>query len=413
MAKNQTTNRKEVKKVVVSNKRIWLLIALSFVALGVMLGFAFANQYVTYLDTYLKAGGNGAPKLLGIPVNATELRPLEKNLLYGLFLLVGGLIGIVAYLVAFAQAGKLRVRYEHMSPNEQATYRLSILIGMILGFILTALINSVFGPPKWAVVIVAVLLCYLSIVALDGLKEQLKFYFPQNYPPSKGDRSAGAVPKLLDTNVIIDGRIADVCRAGFIEGPIYVPKFVLEELQQIADSSDSLRRARGRRGLDILHQMQKETDLEVPEFLSNHTEEEVDSRLVLVAQEIGAAIITNDFNLNKVAGLQGVTVLNINELANALKPVVLPGEEMRVLIIKEGKEKEQGVGYLDDGTMIVVEGARKLIGETLEVTVTSVLQTVQGKMIFAKTKDYGETGNGAVEEDYRSYTGGRPRRKIR
>ncbi|NSW79406.1 MAG: TRAM domain-containing protein [Chthonomonadetes bacterium] len=194
--------------------------------------------------------------------------------------------------------------------------------------------------------------------------------------------------KILDTNVIIDGRIADICRTGFIEGTIYVPGFVIDELQHIADSPDSLRRARGRRGLDILNQMQKERHLEVRTYDDTvDPNEPVDKRLVSLAKSINGVIVTNDFNLNKVAELEGVQVLNVNELANALKPVVLPGEEMRVRIIKEGNQPNQGVGYMDDGTMIVVEGGRDFIDQDVDVLVTSVLQTVAGKMIFASVKN--------------------------
>lgn len=194
-------------------------------------------------------------------------------------------------------------------------------------------------------------------------------------------------PKILDTSVIIDGRIADVCKTGFVEGPLIIPEFVLEELRHIADSSDSLKRNRGRRGLDILNKIQKELIMEV-KIVDTDFEEiaEVDSKLVRLGQVMDGKIVTNDFNLNKVAELQGVPVLNINELANAIKPVVLPGEEMVVQVIKEGKEMGQGVAYLDDGTMIVVDGGKKHIGETMDVMVTSVLQTAAGRMIFAKPK---------------------------
>jgi uncharacterized protein YacL len=181
--------------------------------------------------------------------------------------------------------------------------------------------------------------------------------------------------KLLDTSVIIDGRIADVCETGFLEGEFIVPQFILHELQHIADSPDSLKRARGRRGLDILHQE------DFPKI------REVDAKLVALGKAMGAKVVTNDFNLNKVAELQGVPVLNVNELANSIKPVVLPGEAMRVFIIKEGKEHNQGVGYLEDGTMVVVDNGRKLIGKNVDVTVTSVLQTTAGRMIFTKTRE--------------------------
>jgi len=194
---------------------------------------------------------------------------------------------------------------------------------------------------------------------------------------------------LLDTSVIIDGRIADICQTKFIEGRFAVPRFVLKELQLIADSSDSLKRNRGRRGLDILHRMQKlpHTDVKIyeedfPDLVG------VDAKLVKLARVLNAKVLTNDYNLNKVAELEGVSVLNLNDLANALKPVVLPGEEMEVRIIKEGKEYNQGVAYLDDGTMVVVENGRSIIGQTRAVMVTSVLQTSAGRMIFAKVGEH-------------------------
>jgi len=194
-----------------------------------------------------------------------------------------------------------------------------------------------------------------------------------------------ANPKLLDTNVIIDGRIVDICETGFVEGILVVPQFVLRELQYIADSTDSLKRNRGRRGLDVLARLRKLPDLTL--LVSDRDFpllREVDAKLVALARETGARIVTNDFNLNKVAELSGVTVLNINQLANALKPVALPGELLRVSVIKEGKEANQGIAYLEDGTMVVVDNARRLIGRNLEVTVTSAIQTTAGRMIFAQ-----------------------------
>lgn len=204
---------------------------------------------------------------------------------------------------------------------------------------------------------------------------------------TKGQARQGCSYKVLDTSVIIDGRIADICKTGFVEGALVVPKFVLEELQKIADSSDSLKRNRGRRGLDILNEMQKTSAMEI-QITDTDFEElsEVDAKLVRLAQTIGGAIVTNDFNLNKVAELQGVRVLNINLLANMVKPLVLPGEEMYVHVAKEGKEAGQGIAYLEDGTMIVIEGARKFVGEDLMVVVTTALQTAAGRMIFAKLK---------------------------
>ena len=194
--------------------------------------------------------------------------------------------------------------------------------------------------------------------------------------------------KILDTSVIIDGRIVDVCESGFLEGGFILPQFILQELQYIADSPDSIKRARGRRGLDVLHKIQKMSQITVRIVDEDFPKiKEVDTKLVALAKLMNAKVITNDFNLNKVAELQGVSVLNINELANSLKPVVLPGESMKVFILKEGKEYNQGVAYLDDGTMVVIENARKLIGKNADVTVTSVLQTTAGRMIFSKTKE--------------------------
>lgn len=198
--------------------------------------------------------------------------------------------------------------------------------------------------------------------------------------------------KILDTSVIIDGRIADICRTQFLEGTLVIPEFVLEELQHIADSSDLLKRNRGRRGLDILNRIQKERDVKVLIYEGDFEDmTEVDSKLVKLAKVLGGKVVTNDYNLNKVCELQGVPVLNINDLANAVKPIVLPGEEMVVQLIKEGKEHGQGVAYLDDGTMIVVEGGRSYIGLTLEVVVTSVLQTSAGRMIFARPQSHAES----------------------
>ncbi|KGX85408.1 PIN/TRAM domain-containing protein [Pontibacillus litoralis] len=193
--------------------------------------------------------------------------------------------------------------------------------------------------------------------------------------------------KILDTSVIIDGRIADICQTHFLEGTILIPQFVLEELQHIADSSDVLKRNRGRRGLDVLNRMQKEIPINVEIYEGDFEDiQEVDSKLVKLGKLINGIVVTNDFNLNKVCEFQNVQVLNINDLANAVKPVVLPGEEMTVQVIKDGKEQKQGVAYLDDGTMIVVEEGKDYIGQTIEVLVTSVLQTSAGRMIFAKPK---------------------------
>jgi uncharacterized protein YacL len=208
-----------------------------------------------------------------------------------------------------------------------------------------------------------------------------------------GEKQSRRSYKILDTSVIIDGRIADIAETGFLDGVLTIPAFVLRELQLVADSADSLKRNRGRRGLDILQRIQKLTNIQVTIVEDDFPSvREVDMKLIELAKVYEGKIVTNDFNLNKVAQLHGVEVLNINELANALKPIVLPGEIMKVFILKEGKEYNQGVAYLDDGTMVVVDNARKMIGKTVDISVTSVLQTTAGKMIFGKFDERGQTG---------------------
>ena len=223
---------------------------------------------------------------------------------------------------------------------------------------------------------------FMSILSLPRKDKSRK----QNLDSDK-EETYELKPKILDTSVIIDGRIADICQTNFLEGTIVIPQFILEELQHIADSSDVLKRNRGRRGLDILNRIQKELKIDVEIYEGDFEEiQEVDSKLVKLAKLINGIVVTNDFNLNKVCDFQGVSVLNINDLANAVKPVVLPGEELVVQVIKDGKEQKQGIAYLDDGTMIVVEDGRDYIGKTIEVLITSVLQTSAGRMIFAKPK---------------------------
>ncbi|MCT4566523.1 MAG: PIN/TRAM domain-containing protein [Maledivibacter sp.] len=269
-------------------------------------------------------------------------------------------------------------------------------IGLIIGLIIAYLISLLIIPIPYVgtilSVIVYIFLGYLG-VSISTKKTNDLINLPNIFKRSSKDKASNkpeysSIPKILDTSVIIDGRIADVCKTGFVEGPLVIPEFVLKELRHIADSSDSLKRNRGRRGLDILNKIQKELDIEV-QITDRDFDEigEVDIKLVKLGQVLSGKVVTNDFNLNKVSELQGVPVLNINELANAVKPVVLPGEEMVVQVIKEGKENGQGVAYLDDGTMIVVDGGKKHIGQTMDVTVTSVLQTAAGRLIFAKPKN--------------------------
>ncbi|MBI3609917.1 MAG: TRAM domain-containing protein [Nitrospirae bacterium] len=232
------------------------------------------------------------------------------------------------------------------------------------------------------------LLSYLGVMIGIKVGSELRAKKPVGSGPTAAGEPSN---KILDTSVIIDGRIADLCETGFLEGVFVIPQFILHELQHIADSSDSMKRARGRRGLDVLHRIQKMVDIDVRIVENDFPNiRDVDAKLVALGKEINGKIITNDLNLNKVAELQGVQVLNINELCNALKPAVLPGEVMRVFILKEGKESGQGVAYLDDGTMIVVDNAKRLIGRNADVVVTSVLQTTAGRMIFTRLRESGE-----------------------
>jgi uncharacterized protein YacL len=231
---------------------------------------------------------------------------------------------------------------------------------------------------------------YLGLMLGSERGSELKAGSPAGIPD---EQSLASEPmKLLDTSVLIDGRIADVCEAHFLDGVLGVPQFVLHELQLVADSADSLKRQRGRRGLEVLQRMQKmpQVDLRILEQEPSQADD-VDHKLVELARRLGAKIVTNDFNLNKVATVQGLAVLNVNQLANALKPVVLPGEPMRVLILREGKEPNQGVAYLDDGTMVVVDGGRRLINKSVDIQVTSVHQTTAGKMIFGRLEDRQES----------------------
>lgn len=297
------------------------------------------------------------------------------------------------------QAGR---SLERMSAVDKIAVGTGTILGLFVSLLLLQILARIPMPIGFQLgifVLVCVALIYLGIVSTMSMKTELVHILARGTagPAAvEAESNPTADCKILDTNVIIDGRVADVCRTGFIQGTLYVPGFVLEELQHIADSSDSLKRARGRRGLDILNAMQKELPLVVRTWDKaldrSAANDEVDTRLVKLAKALGGAIVTNDFNLNKVAALQGVQVLNVNELANALKPVVLPGEVMMVGIVKEGKEPNQGVAYLDDGTMIVVEDGRRFIGDTLGVIVTSVLQTVAGKMIFARVRSEEDGG---------------------
>ena len=260
---------------------------------------------------------------------------------------------------------------------------LGLVIAQLLGYAFSGLQNSTIR-----ISISVILSCVFGYMGLVlGGKKVEEFKWPGWGFFAKGSQKKNG-GKILDTSVIIDGRVADICETDFLEGPLIIPQFILQELQHIADSADNLKRARGRRGLDILNRMQKGDTVEVKVVDDDYPDiKEVDAKLIALAREMNAKIVTNDFNLNKVAQLQGVPVLNINQLANALKPMVLPGEVLHLQIMREGKEQGQGVAYLDDGTMVVVENASRHLGEEVEASVTSILQTTAGRMIFTTLKE--------------------------
>jgi uncharacterized protein YacL len=293
----------------------------------------------------------------------------------------GALIGgAIAAFIILLEVGMGKVSVRGLS---------STVFGLILGLLMAKLVSDAFSIAPMSQeqlslvrVILTLVFCYLGMMI--GLRGKDEFNIIIPYVRLKRQDQTQEMT-LLDTSVIIDGRIQDIFKTKFLEGKIVIPKFVLKELQQIADSTDPIKRQRGRRGLEILHTIQQESGYNINLHEEDFPElNEVDAKLVKLAKLLEARVLTVDFNLNRVATLQGVKVLNINELANALKPVVFPGEEMQIKLIKEGKEHNQAIGYLDDGTMVVVEEARRLIGQEVKVAVTSVLQTQAGRMIFTK-----------------------------
>lgn len=310
-------------------------------------------------------------------------------------MLVGGIFG--AIIGSFISPYLIKSLFMFTSTVEKSLSAMSTqdliagTLGLFLGLIIANLVGLAFGSVPYigpyVSVALSIILGYLGMHLVVSKKSELAGWLHLHAEGSfdKKKNKDHHTGKLLDTNVIIDGRVADIYRSGFLEGPIIVPVFVLEELQKIADSSDILKRNRGRRGLDILNHMRKNSKDDVI-IVTNDFEDisEVDSKLVKLAREKNYKIVTNDYNLNKVAELQGVAVLNINDLAIAVKPAVIPGEQIFVQLVKSGKEEGQGVAYLEDGTMIVVENGSQCIGKEVPVIITSVLQTSAGKMIFAK-----------------------------
>ena len=343
-------------------------------------------------------------------INLAKIFPAVSFGMGNIFLpgLIAGLIlGIVFYLLApwlFNKVSKfIKILDKEISKYPQTDILLGsigLIVGLVIAYLIVGgLFSSITGMPIIRTILSIIIYLFMGYIGIKiALKSRedlfninklsrLSSALGKDKQSKKESISRHIPPKVLDTSVIIDGRIADICQTGFIEGKLVIPKFVLNELQHIADSSDDLKRVRGRRGLDILNIIQKELNIEV-EITEKDFDDiaEVDSKLLKLAQVINGKVVTNDYNLNKVAQFQGVEVLNINELANAVKPVAIPGEEMIAQVVKEGKESNQGIAYLDDGTMIVVDGGKKHIGQTINVLVTSVLQTPAGRMIFGKPK---------------------------
>jgi uncharacterized protein YacL len=313
---------------------------------------------------------------------------INKDQAYGFAIALAVFLGILT-------AGLLVVVTDMLVRNKQITTISAVYFGLLLGLLLGPLLAMALEPfvvdslpdPlfRGLRLLITVVCCYVSVSLLLQTKDEFRFIIPY---VEFSKQVKGARPLVLDTSVIIDGRIADICDTRFIDTKLIVPRFVLQELQSIADSSDKLKRNRGRRGLDMLKRMQNNPKVElqmhegnVPELRDVH---KVDERLVVLAKVLGARVVTNDYNLNKIAQLQGVEVINLNELSNALKSVALPGEALALRLVKQGDQIGQGVGYLDDGTMVVVEQGRSHIGQDVIITVTSVLQTPAGRMIFGR-----------------------------
>ena len=362
-------------------------------------------------------------ELISTEVLKTEMGLYKLTMANVILIAVGMIVGGVAgYLVSpyfTAKLQKFSIWVEGQLSKMPLQDVIAGVVGLAIGLIIANLLGNAFANipvvGNYLPVLFSIVFGYLGIhIVMRKQKEIGELFgkmlklkkkpreklpeYTEGQPVAKAEPIVPAMPaaaygsydslvgcKLLDTSVIIDGRIADICSTGFLDGKLLIPVFVLEELQHIADSADALKRVRGRRGLDILQKIRTESGLQV-EIINKDFEDitEVDSKLIRLGQQLGGKIVTNDYNLNKVSELQGVPVLNINDLSNAVKPVVIPGESMHVTVVKEGKEQGQGVAYLDDGTMIVIENGRRYLNKAIEIEVTSALQTSAGRMIFAK-----------------------------
>ena len=360
-----------------------LIARIAFVALLALLGFVLdpfgGTQRFGFDASTNRLLSSVLGTLIALLIIGFEMRVRQASLKTLIGAAVGSILGIVG---AFLIGVLISIQKEKAVPAEMQTF-ITISLAFFMGYI-----GLMVGAAKGE---------FIDLSALGGIFS---------------DKTVKRDYKVLDTSVIIDGRIADVAETGFLGGTLIIPNFILTELQQVADSPDSSKRQRGRRGLDMLQRLRNNSKLDIQIVETDFPAvKEVDLKLIELGKQLDAVIVTNDFNLNKVAQLRGVAVLNINELANALKPVVLPGEAMRVFILKEGKEYNQGVAYLDDGTMVVVDNARRLIGKNADIAVTSVLQTTAGKMIFGRLWE--EAENGGHSDIHRTNGGSRRMRDSR
>lgn len=377
--------REEVKNSIMLKNLIRVLSAL----IGAVLGYGAFSLVKDIVSNF----GITLPQII---TNNETIAAAITAIIFGIFFF------IIAPAIAnqgVRLAKKLGADLQNVSAGSIAYGAVGLLFGLMIATLLAQLFRIIPNSYVYAAVVVVtyVVSCYLCVVVAamkgkDFIKGLLSLgkQSDQRSKPQTGESQTEAVPKVFDTSVIIDGRIAGIMNSGFLEGPVIIPDFVLVELRHIADSADSLKRTRGRRGLDILNKIREDYGVEIYNTDNEKVLKEipeVDVKLLKLAELIDGYVVTNDFNLNKVAGINGVRVLNINELANCLKPVVIPGEDMQVTLMKEGKNREQAIGYLDDGTMIVVENGYDMIGTTQEIRVTSVLQTSAGRMIFGRLKN--------------------------
>lgn len=371
-----------------------------FTALGAILGYG----------VFLLAGFWAEESGINIDEVFTQA---EQNGIAITFVIIFGIIFFRLTPMLHRQGAKVADNIGDDLQNVSANDLLAGVIGLVLGLLIALLLTQIYATINnrylYTVITIATYLIfgYLGVVvATKKGKEMFSMIMGSRTGQGqaqgaeshflRGKKKPDGTPKIFDTSVIIDGRIAEIMKTGFLEGPIVIPEFVLVELRHIADSSDSLKRTRGRRGLDILNKIQADYGIEIYNTDNEKTLKEipeVDVKLLKLAQLMNGKVVTNDFNLNKVATINGVSVLNINELANTLKPVVLPGEDMTVHLVKQGKDNSQAIAYLDDGTMIVVEDGRRMIGKTADIYVTSVLQTSAGRMIFGRLKPGGTNNN--------------------